>query len=57
MPRAIIKKCKGVSRSVNSSQPSGSSYVKAVPPKTPSMTEFAAKRETRGLCSHMLINS
>jgi len=45
MPKAIIKKYKGVSRSVNSSQPSKSRYTKALPPKALNMTELAKERE------------
>ena len=45
MLKADIKKRKGVSHSVNSSRPSGSRYMKALPPKILNMAGLAAERE------------
>ena len=45
MPKALFKKHHGVSRRVNTSQPSGNRFTKPFPPKTLNMAELAKDRE------------
>ena len=45
MPKTDVRKNRGVSRSVNSSQPSKSRFLRSKPPTTYNMSALAAERE------------
>jgi hypothetical protein len=45
MPKHIVKKSRAVSRSVNTSQPSGSRFFGSRPQVKHNMTDMAAERE------------